>query len=514
MRDGIDGASNRLLIVNPGGNHSGTTRLRIRRDTSSGRESDPALRGRRAPTIARRVRRVILRLAVGLSVLAPLGACHEDGTRPPNIVVIVADDLGWADLGVQGSPDAETPHIDSIAQAGVRFTAGYVTSPQCSPSRAGLMTGRYPNRFGFEYNFKGQWAKGLDPGERTIGDYFRAAGYATGMIGKWHLGKVGAMRPDQRGFADTLWHPNGGIYLPDPTSGTLPGMFRGPEPAVVPGYSTDAFTDEAIDFIERHATDPFLLYIAYVTPHTPMDAKPEHLRRFEHIPDYHRRVFLAMMASLDENVGRLLSALREAGLEEDTLVFFLSDNGGATGAPRESPDAPLEPGTNASQNAPFRGDKADLLEGGIRVPFLVQWKGELPEGVVYREPVISLDILPTALSAAGVAVPDRIDGVDLLPFLRGNRSGPPHDALYWRFDFPPAGAEPRRWAVREGNWKLVRNSTEPLALYDLSEDPSERSNLVDRHPQRVAGLRARWQRWNADLAPPAWPVGSAAAAER
>lgn len=462
------------------------------------RDSERALRG---GTLRRQ-------LLIALAAAALLTACEAASARPPNVVVILADDLGWADLGVQGSTDVATPHIDSIASNGVRFTAGYVTSPQCSPSRAGLMTGRYQNRFGFEYNYMGHWDKGLDPSQRTIADYFRAAGYATGLIGKWHLGKIGAMRPGERGFEETLWHPNGGVYFPVEAHGTLPGMLRGSEPAAVRGYSTDAFTDEAIQFVERHRDEPFLLVVSYVAPHTPMDAKPELLERFEDVADRHRRAFLAMMASLDENVGRLLDSIRAAGIEEETLVFFLSDNGGATGAPRAGPDAAFEPGTNASLNLPFRGDKADLLEGGIRVPFLAQWKGHLPAGIVYGEPVISLDILPTALRAAGVTTPEGLDGVDLLPFLRGARSEPPHDALYWRFDFPPSGAEPRRWAVREGNWKLIRNSAEPLALYDLSADPSEDHNLASRHPDRVAALRARWKRWNAELRPPAWPAGS------
>jgi arylsulfatase A-like enzyme len=433
---------------------------------------------------------------------------QDEVAKRPHIVVIVSDDAGYADFSMHGADDIRTPNIDSIADNGVRFTNGYVSGCVCSPSRAGLMTGRYQNRFGVEYNFPGQWDKGLDPSQRTIADLFHAAGYATALIGKWHLGKVGPMQPGERGFEETLWHPNGGIYVPDEATGFLPGMFRGAEPAQVRGYSTDAFTDEAIRFVERHRKEPFLLVVSYVTPHAPMHAKPEHLAQVEHVADLHRRTFLAMMASLDENVGRLLGALRSAGIADDTLVFFLSDNGGATGAPRTSPDAPFEPGRNASSNRPLRGDKSDLLEGGIRVPFLAQWKGRIPASVVYDEPVSSLDILPTALAAAGIPRPSDLDGVDLLPFVRGERTDPPHDALYWRFDFPPTGGEPRRWAVRAGNWKLIRNSTDgPLALYDVVEDPSEDRNVAAQHPERVAALRARWERWNAEMQPPAWPAG-------
>lgn len=448
--------------------------------------------------------------AIVLLAALALG-CAGGDARPPNVVLLVADDLGWADLGVHGSTEVATPHIDSIAAGGVRFAAGYVSAPQCGPSRAGLLTGRYQNRFGFEYNFHGpSWDRGLDLTERTLADHLRAAGYATGMIGKWHLGKTDALRPDRRGFDETLWHPNGGVYLPASETGSLPGMLRGAERAAVPGYSTDAFTDEAIAFLERHRHEPFFLYLAYVTPHTPLHAKPEDLARFAHVADPDRRAFLAMMASLDANVGRLLGSLRAAGLEDDTLVFFLSDNGGdERGAPGTGA------GRNASSNRPFRGGKRDLLEGGIRVPFLMQWRRGLPAGVVYERPVISLDVVPTALAAAGVAAPGALDGVDLLPFLRGEREGDPHDALFWRFDFLPRGNPPRRWAVREGRWKLVQNAAEPLALYDLASDPGETRDLAPQHGDRVAAMRTRWRQWNAAMRAPAWPASSAApAAER
>jgi arylsulfatase A-like enzyme len=440
-----------------------------------------------------------------------LGGCADAPRRRPNVVLILVDDLGYADLGVQGSPDVVSPNIDSLAEHGVRFTAGYVTSPQCSPSRAGLLTGRYPNRFGFEYNFAGYWDKGLDPKEHTLADYLRTAGYATGMVGKWHLGQAERFQPGRRGFSESLWHPSGGIYFPDPATGTLPGMRRGAEPADVSGYSTDAFTDAALAFVERHRDEPFFLYLSYVAPHWPMEPKPEILERFEHVEGRHRRAFLALLASLDENVGRLLDRLRTLGLEEDTLIFFLSDNGGAGDEPGAAPDAPLTLGRNASSNAPFRGDKRDLLEGGIRIPFLLQWKRRLPAGLRYDEPVISLDVLPTALAAAGVPVDPawHLDGVDLIPFLTGERAGPPHEALYWRFNFLPLPGEPRRWAIRAGRWKLVRNAREPLALYDLEADPGERNDLAAREPERVAALRARWKRWNAEMRPPAWPVKNA-----
>lgn len=425
----------------------------------------------------------------------------------PNIVILFVDDLGYADLSCQGSSEIRTPQIDSIATSGVRCTAGYVTAPQCCPSRAGLMTGRYQNRFGFEANWSSPAPNvGLPLNEKTMADRLKAAGYATGMVGKWHLGESEPMRPYHRGFTETFWHPSGGVLLPNKTTGFLSNLHRGPEKVQVAEYSTDAFGREAAEFIGRHQNEPFFLYLSFVAPHWPMEAKPEHLAQFDHVPDLHRRTFLAMMASLDENVGRVLAKLRETRLESNTLVFFLSDNGGPTGAPRSAPDAPFQYGINTSLNTPCRGVKGDLLEGGIRVPFLVQWKGHIPAGKTYDRPVISLDILPTALAAAGEKVSPawKLDGVNLMPFLTGAQSGSPHDTLYWRFRFPPAQPALHRWAIRQGDWKLVKNHREPLALYDLADDIGETKDLSARQPERVRKMEAAWQKWNSRLQEPLW----------
>ena len=447
----------------------------------------------------RPLRDPLCRLALAL-LLAPLAVAHAAETKRPNIIVLLADDLGYADLGCQGSTEVPSPNIDSIAAQGVRFTDAYVTAPQCCPSRAGLLTGRYQNRFGYESNEsnKPRSAKhpaglgGMPVGERTMGDRFKAAGYVTGMIGKWHLGSVlEGSKPFERGFDETFWHPVGGVLLPDPKTGLLSDIYRGPVKVQEKEYSTDAFGREAVDFIGRHRDRPFFLYVAFVPPHEPLEAKPEDLAKFAHVADLKRRTMLAMMASLDGNVGRVLDKLREEKLEEDTLVFFVSDNGGV-------------PHKNASRNVPCRGWKGQLLEGGIRVPFLAQWKGRLPAGEVYRQPVISLDILPTALAAAGVEVPPdwKLDGVDLLPYLTGAKQGPPHDALYWRFR---ASGDPEfydRWAIRQGDWKLVKTHMEPLGLYNLAADIGESKNLADAEPERVVAMKAAWDLWNKDNSEP------------
>ena len=296
------------------------------------------------------------------------------------------------------------------------------------------------------------------------------------------------------------------MLFPDKKTGFINNLYRGAEQVQEKAYSTDAFGREACAFIDRHQREPFFLYLAFVPPHWPMQAKPEHLAQYAHIPDLHRRTMLGMMASLDENVGRVLAKLREAGLEENTLVFFLSDNGGPTGRDRSQPDADFEYGQNTSKNDPCRGVKGDLLEGGIRIPFMVQWKGHLPAGTTYDPPVTSLDILPTALSAAGVKVqPEwKLEGADLLPYLSGATSGTPHDTLCWRFRFPPNQPALHRWAIRQGDWKLVKNGKEPLALYNLANDIGESKNLATDQPDRVIKMKAAYQHWDAQNKEPLW----------
>ncbi len=402
--------------------------------------------------------------------------------QKPNVIVIVADDLGYADLGIQGSTEVLTPNIDSIARNGVRFTNAYVSAPVCSPSRAGFLTGRYQQRFGYELNpDAGDRTSGLPVSETTIANRMKSLGYATSAIGKWHMGIPSQFLPQQRGFDEffgfligmhsyTVWNqPNNPIY-------------RGTQTVTETTYLTDAFSREAEDFIQRNRQQPFFLYLAANAPHDPMQATDEYLARFPNISDPTRKTFAAMLSALDDGVGKVLAKLREHNLEENTLIIFFSDNGGI-------------PRTNTSLNTPFSGQKDQLLEGGIHVPFMMQWKGYLPAGVVNSAPIISLDVLPTAVSAAmGRKFSDSsLDGVNLIPFVSGADITLPHTQLFWR-------SGTTQYAARVGDWKLLffQNSTR---LYNLATDQSESTNLATSNPTKLAELQAIYQSWNSQLPP-------------
>jgi arylsulfatase A-like enzyme len=436
-------------------------------------------------------------LGLALALLAPLtaGLRAADAERP-NIVVILADDMGYADAGVQGCKDIPTPHIDTLAKSGVRFTSGYVSGPYCSPTRAGLLTGRYQTRFGHEFNpGDGKRTQGLPTTETTLADRLRAAGYATGLVGKWHLGSAAQLHPQKRGFGEFFGFLGGGHrYFPGKGAPILRGTTRVQEK----DYLTDAFGREAVAFIDRHKDKPFFLYLAFNAVHTPLQATEARLARFASIADKRRRTYAAMLSAMDDAIGAVLGKLRSAGLEKRTLVWFFSDNGGPT-----MPTTTI----NGSSNEPLRGSKRTTLEGGIRVPFAVRWPGKVPAGKVYDQPIIQLDIVPTALAAAGVAVkPEwKLDGVDLVPFLSGKKEGPAHDALYWRMG--------GQMAIRRGDWKLVRYDTtadggkagvSPPRLYNLARDVGEKTDLSDREPARVKELQGLWDEWNKSNIPPAW----------
>lgn len=428
----------------------------------------------------------------------------------PNILLIYSDDMGYADVGFHGCQDIPTPHLNALAASGVRCSNGYVSASICSPSRAGLMTGRYQQRFGHEFNLGGNsnYAPGLPLTERTLADRLKGAGYATGVVGKWHLGELPEYAPQQRGFDEFFgFFPSTHKYFADNEDA---GIFRGTTKVRETEYLTDAFAREAISFIDRHRSHPFFLYLAFNAVHEPQEATASKLKQFESIADPRRRNYAAMLSSMDDAIGRVIQALRDRSLEESTLIFFCNDNGG--------PTLPTIP-NNGSRNSPFRGSKRTTLEGGNRVPFVVTWKGVLPADTVYDPPVMQLDIFPTALAAAEVTADDgakdpkkahlSIDGVNLLPYLKGQQANAPHETLYWRIG--------PQMAVRKGDWKLVRytpaadpgftetkianNALTPPRLFNLANDPGEANDLAATNSQIVTELQAAWDAWNAQLKP-------------
>jgi len=461
----------------------------------------------------RRLSERVLALSVGLLAcqarVASQGEIGSVTTPParPNVLIFLADDMGYGDIGVHGCQDIPTPSIDSIAREGVRCTSGYVSAPRCSPSRCGLFTGRYQQRFLCELDAP----QGLPREEVMLAERLKAAGYATGLIGKWHLGKDEEDHPNARGF-DEFFGFLGGLndYLPDEES--FPKILRGRELAHEKGHLTEAFGREAVAFLERHAREPFLLTVAFNAPHGPLQAPPELLAEFAAIAEPKRRAYAAVVSAMDDAIGAVLAKLRALELEERTLVFFLSDNGGPQ----------VKRSWNGSSNGALRGQKGGLWEGGIRVPFLARWKGVLPEGRVYDQPVSALDIAPTVLALAGVPVRGEraLDGVGILPHLAGRVPDPPHAALFWRFSLPPRRADEHKWAIRMGDVKLVHSpdrdpaTGEPrgvgfTGLYDVVHDPGETVDLTASRPELAKELEARWREWNAGLPPPPGQGGAA-----
>jgi len=435
-------------------------------------------------------REFLARAVMGAAAAAmPVSRLRADEKgRKPNIIVILADDQGFNDIGCHGCPDVPTPNIDSIAAKGARFTNGYVSCPVCSPTRAGLMTGRYQQRFGHEGNPTRQtetsikW--GLPLSQKTIADYLRAEGYATGVVGKWHLGDDAQFHPNRRGFDEFFGFIGGAHPYLDPTLKSFNTIQRNGRPINERGYLTDAFGREAVSFVERHKDKPFFLYLAFNAVHAPLEIRPGTEDAFPDIKDPRRRRFAGMLKAMDDAIGDVLAAVRQAGLEEDTIIFYLSDNGGPT------------PG-NTSRNDPFKGGKTQVHEGGIHVPFLVQWKGRIPAGKLLRQPVMSLDILPTAVAAAGGRCAANVEGADLLPLLTGASSRRPHEALFWRFD--------KQSAVRKGDWKMSRHADRGIRLYNLAADPTEKHDLSRAEPEKLKELQAAWDEWDRRNLKPMWP---------
>lgn len=417
----------------------------------------------------------------GIALFGPVALADESR---PNVIVILGDDLGWGEFDDDEAGDLPTPHIDSIATNGIRFPQGYVSGPYCSPTRAGLMTGRYQTRFGHEFN-PGR-IHGLSLEEKTFADRLKSAGYATAAIGKWHLGNSPEFYPTRRGFDEFYGTLNNTPYYHP----QLVDSRKSEEPQRVDEegfYTTDAFTRRAVEWIGEHKDEPFFLYLPYNAQHAPLQATQKYLDRFKDISDEKRRTFAAMLAAMDDGVGAVLSALKEHQLEERTLVVYFTDNGGPTAQ-------------TTSNNLPLRGFKATTNEGGVRVPFYMQWKGRLPAGKVYEHPIIQLDLLPTALAAAGVEAPAdaKLEGVNLLPYLTGEKTEAPHESLFWRFG--------KQWAIRQGDWKLVasRIDDNKPQLFNLADDIGEAKDLAAEQPEKVATLQAAWDKWDADNVAAKW----------
>ena len=398
----------------------------------------------------------------------------------PNVVLFYADDLGWGELGCQGSKDIPTPNIDAIAKNGVRCTQGYVAATYCSPSRAGLMTGRYPTRFGHEFNSVASRTSGLSLKETTMADRMKGLGYATVCIGKWHLGGGLDHRPTKRGF-DEFFGTLGNTPFIHPTQFVDSRVSNEVMPITDDAfYTTDAYAERAVDWIEKNKAKPKLVYLPFNAQHAPLQAPQKYLDRFPKITDEKRKLFAAMLSGMDDAVGRVMSKVREIGQEENTLYFFIADNGGPTAS-------------TTSQNGGLRGFKMTTFEGGPRVPFLVQWKGKIPAGQTHTTPVMNLDVLPTILTAGGGKVDAswKLDGVDLLPYFTGANTGRPHESLFWRYG--------NQWAVRHGDLKLVvsNGGSGSPELYDLANDVAESKNLASDQPDTVKQLRERYDAWNA-----------------
>lgn len=467
--------------------------------------------------------------------------------RQPNVIVILADDLGYGDTGVYGSKIVKTPNIDALAADGVRFTQGYVSHPVCAPSRSAIMTGRYQTRFGYEFNPVGRdKTRGVSLTETFIPQILKSAGYATGMVGKWHMGESGPYHPIARGYDHYFGVLGGaGAFIVDARPGdefhTPPGsrgtygaaeggaaiaemaeaqemvLIRQRAPIVrdrtvveVKEYLTDAFTEEAVRFIGENKDKPFFLYLAHTAPHTPLQATSRYIERYKNITNKGQRVYAAMVSGVDDSVGAVRAKLKAEGIEKDTLIVFLSDNGcaGYVG--------------DACTNSPLNGYKGGHLEGGVRVPFIMAMPGRIKAGQVDTRVVSSLDIAPTAAALAGAKMPNGTDGVDLMPYLTGGKTGTPNPTLYWR-----SGPN---FAIRDGDWKMwVVNRADPserprsgtgavadgieakvsplgkyVMLYDLKSDLGEKTNLATARPEVVARLQAKLEAWDKQNVAPQW----------
>lgn len=415
-------------------------------------------------------------------------------TEKPNVVLILADDLGYVDLGVHGCKDIPTPNIDSIAKDGVRFTDAYANGSFCTPTRAALMCGRYQHRYGVE-----DLNHPLPAVAKTLAERPRAADYRTAMVGKWHLGSKKGFVPIDRGFDEFFGFVGGGhVYESDPNGkGEYHApILRGREAVAENRYLTDAFGDEAADFLgrQRKSDKPCFLYVAFNAVHTPLQATEKYESRFPKIVEKQRRTYAAVLLAMDDAVGKVLSKLDSIGKRNETLVIFANDNGGPT----------TRNAVNGSSNAPFRGSKCETFEGGIRIPMFLRWPGKIEPGTTYAHQVATFDLTATTLAAAGGDTKE-LDGVDLLPFVKGNGAASPHEALLWR-----GRTMSNNYAIRMGDWKFV-HSTEGAAgpgpkqtparemLFNLKADPRETRDLAVDQPAKLSELKKRYEAWSNDV---------------
>jgi arylsulfatase A-like enzyme len=426
-----------------------------------------------------------LALLACLAAVWPAGraGAAEPAPKARHVVVILTDDLGYADLGCYGSKDIRTPNVDRLAKEGTRLTDFYSNGPVCTPTRAALMTGRWQQRVGLEWAiFPGQKGPGLPTSETALPRMLKGAGYKTGMVGKWHLGYKKEFGPNAHGFDTFFGLLSGNVdhYSHKEINGE-PDWYEDAKPVVVKGYSSDLITDRAVAFLDKNARSPFFLYVAYNAVHWPFQApdRPADVRTRPTWFDGTRKDYAAMMERVDAGVGKILAALDKHGLAKDTLVIFTNDNGGE----------------RLSDNRPFSQRKGTLWEGGIRVPCLLRWPGQVPAGKASPVPALTMDLTATVLAACGTAPPRgrKLDGVNLLPVLRGGAA--PERAFFWRID----RKERKQKAVRQGKWKYLRDGASER-LYDLSRDPGERTDLAGDHPDTVRESRQKLAAWEKEMA--------------
>lgn len=468
-----------------------------------------------------------------------------DSHNRPNIILILADDLGLTDISLNGSQLIHTKHIDQLATSGINCTNAYVTASVCAPSRAGLLTGRYQHRFGFENQmhqrvaknrFEQFWARnlinshpwkikknkdlptkeaikkqGLPPTEITLAEMLKKVGYQTAAIGKWHLGSAVHSRPNNLGFDYHYgFYQSHSLYAPEKTEGIVDmhnpqdwtdnhiwsgqrkgdcAIYRNGKEIEEPNYLTHRIAEESINFIEKNKHQPFFLYVPFSAPHTPLQVPKSYYQQFSHIKDPIKRTYNAMIAVLDEAVGQILEKIEQSGIEENTLIFFLSDNGGAVY-------------THTTNNAPLNGGKCTSFDGGLSVPFFIKWKGHLPEGKTFTHRVSAMDIFTTSCAVANVPLPEyhKIDGVNLIPYLLGKKGeASPHEVLYWK-----TGASR---AIIQDNWKLIFDDRwNQTLLYNLEKDPNERKNVAVSFPEEVTQLKQLHKTWEKEMPPAAWPT--------